>query len=297
MAPETDTTPPPTTRHSAQLGVAADLLEVRGGLDGLFADALHDLVNCAPCGGTGGGTVTFRSTTEPTFGFVTAFAELSCSDPRCLAAVAADRLAARVRSTAPGPERLRALIDMITPHTTLVAGPEPTEVTHIHESGIRAELTDGEAELAMEARAEMADEYPWHGGDAEPPVTVTDGGRGYLTVRAELRCSDPRCLVLLPAMETFNELAMVIDQARQYRKDLPEAVRAHLDEAYRLLLPPRWLSEDGPLPLEQTPQAGQLRTVWRARERSVRAELLACTQALEVGAVAAEQPTGDRPES
>ncbi|MFE2723927.1 hypothetical protein [Kitasatospora sp. NPDC059327] len=294
MAPATDTAPPTTTRHTGRLGVSAELVEVRGGLDGLLDDALRHLAGGAPCGGAGDGSgaVTLSTSTDDR-GFVTASAELLCADPRCLTAAAAAERAAKVSTAAPGADRLRALVELITPHTAQATDTGPTEVTHDYETGLRAELAASRPEfseeaLVMEAREELAGEHPWRRDDPEPPVTVTDNGRGrgrsYLTIHAQLRCADPRCLVLVPATETFNDLAAVIDHARQYRGELPPAARDYLDQAYRLLLPPLWPTEDGPLPAQQTPEAAELRTTWLTRERSIRAELRALAEAIEAHA-------------
>ncbi|WP_030237971.1 hypothetical protein [Streptomyces sp. NRRL S-350] len=145
-----------------------------------------------------------------------------------------------------------------TPEAAAPGRELPAAVTHIYERGITADLLSevgGYPGLHEEARTELADNHPCRRAEptAPVPVTVTSDGTGFLTVRAEIRCTDRACRIEAAAVARYEPLLAAYEVAR-------ESLRG----ADLLLQQPN---------LVTTPDPEQLRRQWARREKAIRETL------------------------
>ncbi|MFJ3793504.1 hypothetical protein [Kitasatospora sp. NPDC090091] len=142
--------------------------------------------------------------------------------------------------------------------STTPAPKRPASVLHSYERGITADLlheVGGYPGLHEEARTELADEHPCRreNPDADLPLTVTSDEAGYLTVRAEIPCTDLRCRTEAAAVARYQELQDAFDRAQEY-----------MAAANLLLQQPN---------LADTPDPAQLSKLWTRREHAIREAL------------------------
>ncbi|MFI8461759.1 hypothetical protein [Kitasatospora sp. NPDC085464] len=134
----------------------------------------------------------------------------------------------------------------------------PASVVHVYERGITADLlaqVGGYPGLHKEAREELAEQHPCRREvpEAGLPLTITSDDDGFLTVHAEMTCTDRRCRTEAAAVARYQVLLEVFDRTWESMKAVD-----------LLLQQPN---------LVTTPDPEKLRKRWDRQEKAIR-ELL-----------------------